>query len=127
MVVGGKSNKVKSAKNHIGGSWGIPVSISWYGNYVAIGGRELSRRLEELYLSNVREVELVLDVPGQRLVVEGRIYKKQRSRTYYFIYPKHSAQRLLRELYFMHRGDVASYAKKPIHAVVVAIIPIGGL
>jgi hypothetical protein len=124
LAVSKESNNVKSARS-TAREWGIPASISWYGNYVVIGGRELSKRLEGLYLSGVREVEVVLDVPGQRLVVGGKIYKRQRSHAYYFIYPKHSAQALLRELYFMHRGDAGRYAKRPIYAVVVAIVPVG--
>jgi hypothetical protein len=122
--------KMEGAKRLVGETWGFPASVAWYGNFVVITGRELSRRLESLYRSGVREVEVVVDVPGRRLVATGRIYRrymKQRNRTYYFIYPRHAAQVLLRELYFMYRGDAAPNAKTPMPAVVVAIIPAEGV
>jgi hypothetical protein len=113
------------------GLWGIPASVSLYGkNFVVISGPGLSKRLEELYTSGVREVEVVVDVPGQRLVASGRIYNrynKQRNATYYYIYPRDPAQRLLRELYYKYRGNAPIGAKRPMVAVVVAIIPREGV
>ena len=118
------SNEKNKINSLVGEPWEIPASVSWYGTYVAIGGRELSKRLEELYLSGVREVELILDVPGRRLGISGRIiYKRNKDRTYYYIYPKHPAQSLLRELYLKRRGNAEPYAKTPVPVVVVAIIP----
>jgi len=108
-------------------TWGIPASVSLYGkNFVVISGPELSKRLEELHMVNVREVEVVVDVPGQRLVATSRIYShynKQSDRTYYYIYPRGSAQKLLRELYFKYRSGTKPGAKKPMPVVVVAIVP----
>ena len=109
-------------------TWGIPASVALYGKFVAISGRELSNKLETLYLSGVREVEAVVDVPGRRVMVIGKIYKrykKDTGRTYYFIYPRHAAQVLLRELYFMYRGDAAPNTRNPLPVIVVVIMPRG--
>jgi hypothetical protein len=106
-------------------AWGVPASVSQYGsNFVVISGPELSKQLEELYTSGVREVEVVVDVPGHRLVAVGKIYAlRKRSTTYYYIYPHDAAQRLLRELYHKYRGDAPTGTKKPVPVIVVAIIP----
>jgi hypothetical protein len=109
-------------------TWGIPASVALYGRFVVISGRELSSKLETLYLSGVREVEAVVDAPGRRVMVTGKIYKrykKDTGRTYYFIYPRHAAQVLLRELYFMHRGDAAPNTRTPLPVIVVMIMPRG--
>ena len=109
-------------------TWGIPASVALYGRFVVISGRELSSKLETLYLSGVREVEAVVDVPGRRVMVIGKIYKrykKDTGRTYYFIYPRHAAQVLLRELYFMYRGDAAPNTRTPLPVIVVVIMPRG--
>jgi hypothetical protein len=110
-------------------TWGIPASIpasvSLYGkNFVVISGPELSRRLEELHASGVREVEIVLDVPGHRLMATGKIYVlRKRNTVYYYIYPHGAAQRLLRELYYKYRNNAPAGAKKPMHAIVITILP----
>lgn len=119
--------EVNSKGSGLSASWGIPASVSLYGkNFVVISGPELSKRLEELYTFGVREVEVVVDVPGQRLVATGRIYirhNKQSGHTYYYIYPRDSAQRLLRELYFNYRSGATPGAKKPMPAIVITILP----
>jgi len=110
-------------------AWGLPAHVSLHGKFVAISGSELSRHLESLYGSGVRSVRVVVDVPGHRLVVMGKIYRsynKQRGRTYYFIYPLGAAQATLRELYFRHRGNAAPNVKTPMPIIVVAIMPAGG-
>jgi hypothetical protein len=111
--------------NSVSVAWGIPASVSQYGkNFVVISGSELSRRLEELYASGVREVEVVIDVPGHRLTATGRIYVvRKRHAMYYYIYPHDSAQRILRELYYKYRGNAPAGAKRPMPAIVVAIMP----
>jgi hypothetical protein len=103
----------------------IPASVSLYSkNSVVISGSELSRRLEELYTSGVREVEVVVDVPGHRLVAVGKIYVVHKRNTkYYYVYPHDAAQRLLRELYYKYRSGAPTGAKRPVPVVVVAIIP----
>jgi len=103
----------------------IPASVSLYGkNFVVISGPELSRRLEEFYTSGVREVEVVVDIPGHRLVATGKIYAlHRRSTTYYYIYPHDATQRLLRELYYRHRSGAPAGVKKPVPVIIVAIIP----
>ncbi len=105
-------------------TWGIPASISLYGkNFVVISGPELSRRLKELYASGAREVEVVVDVPGHRLVAIGKIYVlRKRNAIYYYIYPHDSAQRILRELYYRYRGNAPVGAKRPMPAIVVAVL-----
>jgi len=100
----------------------IPASVSLYGrNFVVISGSELSRQLEKLYTSGVQEVEVVLDVPGHRLMATGKIYVlRKRNTVYYYIYPHDAAQRLLRELYYKYRNNAP---KKPMPVIIVAIIP----
>ncbi len=109
--------------------WGLPASVSLHGKFVAIGGGELSKCLKSLYESGVRNVKAIVDVPGHRLTVTGKIYKnynKQRGYAYYFIYPYGAAQILLRELYFKHRGNVSPNAKTPMPIIVVTITPTEG-
>jgi len=103
----------------------IPASVSLYGrNFVVISGPELSRQLEKLYTSGVQEVEVVLDVPGHRLMATGKIYVlRKRNTVYYYIYPRDAAQRLLRELYYKYRNNAPAGAKKPMPVIIVAIIP----
>jgi hypothetical protein len=105
----------------------IPASVSLYSkNSVVISGPELSRRLEELYTSGVREVEVVVDVPGHRLVAVGKIYiVHKRNTKYYYIYPHDAAQRLLRELYFKYRSGAPAGAKRPMPVIVLTILPRG--
>ena len=103
----------------------IPASVSMYGrNFVVISGPELSRRLEKLYTSGVQEVEVVLDVPGHRLVATGKIYVlRKKNSVYYYIYPHDVAQRLLREMYYKYRNNAPTGAKKPMPAIVITILP----
>jgi hypothetical protein len=110
------------------GAVGIPANISVHdSSYVAIsGGRSLSDVLMPYYAAGVRRVEIVIDVEGQRLAAEAKIYRrtdKQSGRVYLWLYPLQPAQRLLRDLLRRYRGDAAPNAKRHLPIAILAIIP----
>jgi hypothetical protein len=107
---------------------GIPASISVHdSSYVAIsGGRSLSDILMPYYVTGVRRVEIVIDVAGQRLAAEAKIYRrtdKQSGRVYLWLYPLQPAQGLLREMLRRHRAGAAPNAKRPLPVIVLTILP----
>jgi hypothetical protein len=58
-------------------------------NYVAISGKCLSDFLRAYYEAGVRCVEAVIDVAGQRLATETKVYRrfdKRSGRVYYWLY-----------------------------------------
>jgi len=107
---------------------GIPAHISAHDNtYVAIsGGRSLSDILMPYYAAGIRRVELVIDVAGQRLSVDAKIYRrteKQSGRVYLWLYPLQPAQGLLREMLHRHRAGAAPRAKRPLPITILAVVP----
>ncbi len=107
---------------------GVPAHISIHDrSYVAIsGGRSLSDVLMPYYAAGVRYVEVVIDVEGQRLAAEAKIYRrtdKQSGRIYLWLYPLQPAQRLLREMLRRYRGDAPRHAKRPLPVTVLAVMP----
>jgi hypothetical protein len=107
---------------------GIPAHVSVHDNaYVAIsGGRSLSDILMPYYAAGIRRVEIVIDVAGQRLAAEAKIYKRtdrQGGRVYLWLYPLQPAQGLLRDLLRRHRAGAAPNAKRPLPIAILAMIP----
>jgi len=120
------TNLTSSAK--LFGAVGIPANISIHdSSYVAIsGGKSLSDVLMPYYAAGVRRVEIIIEIEGQRLAAEAKIYRrtdKQSGRVYLWIYPLQPAQRLLREMLRRYRGDAAPKAKRPLPIAILAIMP----
>ena len=110
------------------GAVGIPANISAHDStYVAIsGGRSLSDILMPYYAAGIRRVEIVIDVNGQRLAAEAKIYRrtdKQSGRVYLWLYPLQPAQGLLREMLRRHRAGASPNAKRPLPVVILAMVP----
>jgi hypothetical protein len=106
---------------------GVPALVTVHDSrYVAISGRGLSDLLRAFYEAGVRRVEAVIDVPGQRLAAEAKIFRKldrRSGRTYYYLYPLQPAQGLLRDMLRRYRGNAAPNAKRPMPVTVLAVVP----
>ncbi len=106
---------------------GVPAFVTVHdNNYVAISGKPLSDLLRAFYDAGVRHVVAVIDVAGQRLVAEAKVYRRtdrRSGRTYYWLYPLQPAQSILRDLYLKYRGDVAPRTKRPMPVIVLAVVP----
>jgi hypothetical protein len=95
---------------------------------VVISGQKLAEVLSQLYEAGFRYVEAVVEVAGQRIVIDGTIYikyDKRRNRTYYWLYPQQPGQSVLRDMFLKYRGGAARHAKRPmpviIHQIAVSL------
>jgi len=95
---------------------------------VAISGQKLGEVLSQLYEAGFRYVEAIVEVAGQRIVVDAAIYSKhdrRRSRTYHWLYPLQPGQSVLRDMFLKYRGGAARHAKRPmpviIHQIAVSL------
>jgi len=99
-------------------------------NSVVISGEKLAEVLSQLYEAGLRYVEAVVEVAGQRIIVDAVIYSKhnrRRNRTYLWLYVLQPGQAVLRMLFDEYRRGAAPRAKKPlpvlIHQIAVALKP----
>jgi hypothetical protein len=102
------------------------VTIHDNNNYVAISGRCLSGFLGAYYEAGVRCVEAVIDVAGQRLVAEAKVYRRfdrRSGRMYYWLYLLRLAQSLLRNILRRYCGDAPRNAKRPLPITIPAVLP----
>jgi hypothetical protein len=110
------------------GAVGIPANLSVHDNaYVGIsGGSNLSEILMPYYAAGIRRVDIVIDVAGQKLTAEAKIYQrtdKRGGRMYLWLYPLQPAQGLLREIVRRHRADAPRKAKRPLPITILAVVP----
>jgi len=105
----------------------IPAYIvSHEKNVVAISGPKLAEVLDVYYKAGIRHVEAAVIAGGQLLLADCTIaarHNKQRSRTYFWLYPLQPAQALLRDLYRKYRGEAPRRARRPAPVLILAIKP----
>lgn len=105
----------------------VPAFVTIHdNNYVAISGRSLSDFLGAYYEAGVRYVEAVIDVAGQRLAAEAKVYRrfdKRSGRVYYWLYLLRLAQSLLRNILRRYCGDAPRNAKRPLPITIPAVLP----
>jgi len=99
-------------------------------NSVVVSGEKLAEVLSQLYEAGLRYVEAVVEVAGQRIIVDAVIYNKRdkkRNRTYYWLYVLQPGQAVLRMMFDEYRRGAAPRAKKPlpaiIHQIAIALKP----
>ncbi len=106
---------------------GVPAFVTVHDSqYVAISGRPLSDLLKAFYDAGVRHVVAVIDVAGQRLAAEAKVYRRtdrRSGRTYFWLYPLQPAQSLLRDMLRRYRGDAPRNAKRPLPVAILAVLP----
>jgi hypothetical protein len=93
-------------------------------NAVAISGQKLAEVLSQLYEAGFRYVEAVVEVAGQRIVVDAAIYSKydkRRNRTYFWLYPLQPGQSVLRDMFLKYRNGAARHAKRPMPVIIYQI------
>ncbi len=93
---------------------------------VAITSSALADFLEALYNAGMRNVVVVMEAAGQRLVVDAVIYRKLDRRSghvYFLLYPLRPAQSLLREMLIKWRGGAPPDAKRPMPIVIHSVVP----
>ena len=97
-------------------------------NSVAISGQKLAEVLSQLYETGFRYVEALIEVAGQRIIIDATIYSKydkRRNRTYWWLYPLQPGQSVLRDMFLKYRGGAAHRAKRPmpviIHQIAVSL------
>jgi hypothetical protein len=90
-------------------------------NAVAISGQKLVEVLSQLYEAGFRRVEAVVEVSGQRIVVDAAIYSKydkRRGRVYFWLYPLQPGQSVLRDMFLKYRSGAARHAKRPMPVII---------
>ncbi len=100
--------------------------ISHEKNVVAISGPKLAEVLGVYYKAGIRHVEAAVIAGGQLLLADCTItarHNKQRSRTYFWLYPLQPAQTLFRDLYRKYRGEAPRRVRKPMPVLILTVKP----
>jgi len=93
---------------------------------IAITCNSLIDFLRALYEAGMRYVTAVIEVAGQRLVVDAVIYRrpdKRSGRARYLLYPLQPAQSLLRNMLARWRGGASPGAKRPMPVLIHSVTP----
>jgi len=93
---------------------------------VAITSNGLAGLLGVLYEANMRNVTAVIEVAGQRLMIEAVIYRKfdrRSGRVRYLLYPLQPAQSLLRDMLAKWRDGASPGVKRPMPVVIYNVTP----
>jgi len=105
----------------------VPGHVVAHGKHaVGIKADGLADLLKAFHEAGVRRVQAVIDVAGQRLVIDATVYRKidkRSGRALYWLYPLGTAQSLLRDLLRKHRGDAPRNTKRPLPVIIAAVLP----
>jgi len=105
----------------------VPGRIIAHGKQsVGIVSDGLADLLKAFYEAGVRSVQTVVDVAGQRLVIDAAVYRKvdkRGGRVSHWLYPYGTAQTLLRDLLQKYRAGAPRKAKRPLPVAILAVVP----
>jgi hypothetical protein len=93
---------------------------------VGITSDMLTPLLAALSEAGIRHVSVVVEVAGQRLVVDATINRRvdrRNGRAYFWLYPLGTGQTLLRDVYLKHRAGAPRGAKNPLPVVIYSVFP----